>query len=55
MQTTSMETEHTNDKISVGKMQFEVINEYPENVEHDMKEQIELQLYNIFKKYDKEK
>ncbi|MCI1269249.1 MAG: hypothetical protein LKG21_05020 [Ruminococcus sp.] len=52
MDTLPVETNNKNNKIDFGKMQFEVVNQYPDTVEHDMKELVEQQLYNIFKKYD---
>lgn len=46
-------TMNNTEEISVGKMKFTVINEYPQNLEMVIKKQLEKQLFNIFKKYTK--
>lgn len=42
-------------KISVGKMDFMIIDECPDNIPEDTKQQIESQLFNVFKKYEDNK
>lgn len=39
-------------KISVGKMDFMIIDESPDNIADDMKHKIEAELFNVFKKYE---
>lgn len=38
-------------KITVGKMDFMIIDESPANIADDIKQQIESELFNVFKKY----
>lgn len=37
--------------ISVGKMNFIIVDESPDNIADDIKQQIESELFNVFKKY----
>lgn len=39
-------------KITVGKMDFMIIDESPDNIGDDIKQQIETELFNVFKKYE---
>lgn len=39
-------------KISVGKMDFMIIDESPNDIPEDAKQLIETQLFNVFKKYE---
>lgn len=42
-------------KITVGKMDFMIIDESPDNIGDDIKQQIETELFNVFKKYENNK